>query len=104
MSRISTNKSVKKEVPVLNSQENVYDGILDKKKTPEKPVWVSDMGGWNHMPKPFRYGKLEDALIEIINFSYQEEFRQVQDLYPKEVWNGLTSIKIFWFMGHGWAI
>lgn len=94
-----------KKIPIANSQENVVNEIVSgEHKTIEKPIWVEDMGSWNYMPKPFKLGKIEDAIRDIISFSFQCEFRQVKDLLPKEVWNGLMSVKIFWFYNRGWAI
>ena len=95
-------------IPVANSQESVHGEIIGEHNTIQKPLWIKEMGGYNGMPTPFK--KIPDKdLNEIFSFyiihhDFVMEFRQVQDLYSKEFWNGFTSIKIFWFYNCGIGI
>jgi hypothetical protein len=94
-----------KNIPTANSQQNVVQAIINHPvNLPEKPIWIKNIGDWNHMPTPFKKltdkNSIKHAIHQIIDYDFSTEFRQVEDLYSKEFWNGVISIKIFYFYNY----
>lgn len=97
-----------KKTPVANSEESVLGEIVGNSEKINKPIFVEDFGNFNKMPTPYKKimekEKFINSLRNIIEFNFTVEYRQVQNLYSKEFWNGLTSVKIFWQYNCGYAI
>ena len=86
---------------VANSQDSVFNEIVDEHKTIQKPVWVKEMGNYNDMPIPFKKISLEEALHKIVGTNFVVEFRQIKEDFKRTGMKGLCSVKIFWFYDCG---
>jgi hypothetical protein len=59
-----------------------------------KPVWLSSLGDFNSMPKPYKEIDCKEFLDSLSRKDLvREERRQVKDLVDGE----LVEVKIFWF-------
>lgn len=66
----------------------------------EKPIWVEDMGSYNHLPQPIQKTNIHEFLHSLIHPPNSYEFRQV---YTDSVMF-IRNAYIFWFWNCGFVV